>query len=301
MKLHGRVTLRWFCVATIAACLCLEWQLWHSAKALNEGRRLVSGELASLRTELASEIATAKDRRDEIAKRRGFFEELRQKAAPNRERILRMLKMLAADRRRLDPSDPTRVSMGYGIAALGFRGELLQDAAYANAYRIIERYQIEASHAPLLARLAARNVDSRHLIDLILNSRTAPAEARAIATQEGLGWKFAAAASNDATAASQKEIEEYLGSDNYAEYMAYNVVVTGQYVADQFQQRLSYTGTEMTAEQYEKFSALVGTGEPQDLLEGNITDDTVSASQAVLTPSQLQVLHDFKKERQRLN
>ena len=301
MKLHGRVTLRWFCVATIVACLCLEWQLWHSAKALNEGRRLVSGELASLRTELASEIATAKDRRDEIAKRRGFFEELRQKAAPNRERILRMLKMLAADRRRLGPSDPTRVSMGYGIAALGFRGELLQDAAYANAYRIIERYQIEASHAPLLARLAARNVDSRHLIDLILNSRTAPAEARAIATQEGLGWKFAAAASNDATAASQKEIEEYLGSDNYAEYMAYNVVVTGQYVADQFQQRLSYTGTEMTAEQYEKFSALVGTGEPQDLLEGNITDDTVSASQAVLTPSQLQVLHDFKKERQRLN
>src|ERR1039457_4921125 len=52
----------------------------------------------------------------------------------------RLLRMLADDRRSLSPSDPIKVLMGYGTAALGFHGELLQNVAYATAYRTVEKY-----------------------------------------------------------------------------------------------------------------------------------------------------------------
>jgi|CZKI01.1.fsa_nt_gi hypothetical protein len=298
MHPRNKTVLRWFCAATIAASLGLEWYLIRDAIGLYERGQIVSGSLVPLRGTLASQITAARDQRAKIASRLGAFSELRSKSAPNRARILRMLRMLADDRRSLSPSDPIKVLMGYGTAALGFHGELLQNVAYATAYRTVEKYQLPASYAPLLARLATKNVDGSRLIDLILDSRTAPIEAREIAYQEGFGSKLASEAADAAAAASQKELEEYLGSDNFAAYKAYGPVVAGQFVADQFQERLSYAGTEMTAEQYEKFSALAGTGGDRNLLEGTVADDMVLAAQAFLSPSQLQILLDLKRERQ---
>jgi hypothetical protein len=290
--------LRWFYTATFAVCFVLAWQLGRGAVALREKGRFVSGSLGPLRAALASEIAAARDRGDDIAKRRAVFAERHQMAAPNRDRIVRMLRMLAADRRNLGPSEPIKVLMSYGTAALGFHGELLQNAAYAKAYRAIQRYQLETSCAPFLAQLAAQNVDGTRLIDLTLEWRNSPIEARAIASQEGLDGKLASEAADAASAASQREIENYIGGDNFATYRAYGA---GQYIADQFQEHLSYAGTEMTAEQYARFSALVGTGGDRNLLEGTITDDAVLAAQAILTPSQLQVLQDYKREREGSN
>lgn len=271
-------------------------KLWRDASAFEGKARLVSVSLDTLRATLASEIAAVKSQMDEIVKRREALSQLAGDAAPNRSRILRMLGMLSIDRRNLGPSDPAKVSMAYGTAALGYRGELLKDPAYAKAYRTIEKYQLEASYRPLIARLEAKNVDASHLIDLIVDSRTAPGEAQAIAFEQGLGWKLALAAGDAASAASQKEIEDYLGGDNFAEYKAYGPVLAGQYFADQFQQHLSYAGTGMTADQYEKLSALVANGSPQNLLEGTMTDESITAAQGILTPSQFQVLQEYLKK-----
>jgi hypothetical protein len=298
MDLHNKAVSRWCYAATIALCLSLEWHLIRDAVGLYERGELLSESLAPLRATLASQISAARDQKDRIASRLGAFSELRRKSASNHARILRMLRMLVADRRNLGPSDPIKVNLGYKTAAMGHHIGVIQNAAYLTACRTVEKYQLSDSYGPLLTRLAMKNVDRSHLIDLILDLSTAAGEARAIASQEGLSPELASEAANAAAAASQGEFEEYLGGENLAVYKAYLPVVAGQYSADQFQERLSYSDTQMTAEQYEKYSALAGASGDRNLLEGTISDDTVSAAQAFLSPSQLQVLVGLERERQ---
>jgi hypothetical protein len=205
-----------------------------------------------------------------------------------------MLQILAADRRNLGPSDPVKASRAYGTAANGYHDELLKNESYTKAIRTIQRYDLEASLTPLLRWLTEQNVESSRLVDLTLEWRTSWVEATSIALQQGLDSKLAWQAANTAGADVQKEIEQYIGEDNFATYKDY---LHGQYIADLVQERLSYTGSAMTSEQYMNLAALAGTGGERNVNEGTLTDEAFLAAQAFLTPDQIQVLQDFREKR----
>ncbi|HZZ17829.1 MAG TPA: hypothetical protein VFE25_00585 [Opitutaceae bacterium] len=243
-------------------------------------------------TEQQSTLDTAlKASRESVANQTQKNSALLKGMSPKLRRIARMLRLLAADRAKLGPSDPIRLKSGYLFAGQGFSWDLLQNETYARSQREMIKYELQTTNGPLLAQLAARGVDTERLMELAEEWRVGPEEARGIAIGQGLSWKLASQASDAASASIQKDLTDFLGTDDFATYQAY---ASGQYLADEVEQRLSYAGTQLTPDQYVNLATAIGkNNDPRGALEGWVNPDVYAAARGILTTEQLATLQLF--------
>lgn len=292
MPRPNRNTPRAILSLVILGSLCLDWSLWRSVSSIRRKIDASTDQVLVLNRQLDTENKLLEAMKAATADRLRAFTALSKSLPPDRQRMVRMLRMIAADRAKFGPSDPIRLGPGYYSSGHGMHGELMLNDSYARSQRAVVRYELESTYAALLPKFAASGIDTAHLLDLATDWRTAGEEARAIALSQGSTWKLANQASDEASASVQKEIEDFLGPENFATYQAFG---PGQFVTDQVVDRMSFSGTSLTPDQYVNLAILIGKGnDPRGALEGTVTSDIIASARGLLSPDQLQALQTFE-------
>jgi len=275
----------------ILGSLCVDWSLCRSISSIRRRIDESSDQVLVLNRQLDIENKLLGAMKAAAADRLRALTALSKSLPPGRQRIVRMLRMLAADKAKFGPSDPIKRNPSYFTAGFGIGGELMQNESYYRSQRTIIRYELQTTYAALLAKFTASGIDSAHLLDLATDWRTAGEEARAIALSQGSNWKLASEASDEASASVQKEMEDFLGSENFATFQAFG---PGQFVTDQVEDHMSYSGSSLTPDQYVNLAILIGKGnDPRGMLEGTVTNEIIASARGLLSPDQVQALQAF--------
>ncbi len=294
MSLHSRIILRGFLGALAVAAVwgaidaCRRTSRLEIILAKEQTRQLaLARDKAQIQQAVATVVTSNSAERAQLNKGASGH-------AKNHLRILRMLAVIDLERAKMPPSNPAKLTPMYGLIASGNCPDLFTNPSYLAACRITAKYDIETQYGSLLKAMQERGVDPEKLVTLLFDQETAGSEAQALAFQEHMSSDAAQAASNAASAEVTANLQAFLGTKNYGDLEAYNLVLRGAYDADQLQNRLSYASTPMTSEQYRAYALLMGSPSAFGTPSGNRA--MLESAKTFLNADQYETLVEFRTD-----
>lgn len=205
----------------------------------------------------------------------------------------------------------SRRDMGARIAAL------MADPEYASAFNLQQRSRLDRTYADLFAQLNLPPATLSKLQDLLVEKQNTARDVFMAAREEGLSGRDNREELRALVEATQAEIDaeirSAIGESNFAALQNYEQTGRQRAVVEQFESRLSYSGTPLNSAQAQALTGILAetsttTGGDSFRRGGDfpgggrggvqITDAAISRAQAVLSAAQLQSLQSLQAEQQ---
>ncbi|MCS6242994.1 MAG: hypothetical protein H2172_03930 [Opitutus sp.] len=188
---------------------------------------------------------------------------------------------------------------------------LMANPEFAQAMSLQQRGSLDGRYADLFEKLKLAPAELEKLKTLLIERQTTRMDVMTSARAQGLDPRANSGELRKLTASAQAEVDDSiktsLGESVYAQFQAYENTQPQRGLVSQLDQRLSYTGTPLNANQTEflvkALAASPGNTATADALGGfgnrpsaTLSDAIIQQAQSVLTPDQVAALKQLQAE-----